>query len=164
MKLRQHYLLGLITNGPSHAQWEKVHRLDLQIYFDVILVSGDLPWEKPNREIFNRACHFLGVEPHACIMVGDKLETDIQGGIEAQLGCTVWIPLNESDISETDPLPDYTLNSVIELPNLLPCNKKKTTAFRSKSLGTIKNISKLNHKVLSLPDLDDSCSNASDGS
>lgn len=78
-QLGKRYLLGLITNGPSNAQWEKIHKLSLQQYFNVILVSGDLPWEKPKAEIFREACHFLNVRPEKCIMVGDKLETDILG-------------------------------------------------------------------------------------
>lgn len=86
-QLRKKYPLGLITNGPSNAQWEKVHKLSLEQYFDIILVSGDLPWEKPDAEIFRRACDFLNVRPEKCIMVGDKLETDI-------LGIDVWLRFN----------------------------------------------------------------------
>lgn len=78
-QLRKKYFLGLITNGPSNAQWEKVHKLNLQQYFDVILVSGDLPWEKPEAQIFEEACRYLQVNPENCIMVGDKIETDILG-------------------------------------------------------------------------------------
>lgn len=78
--LRQSYLLAIITNGPSNAQWEKINRLKLNKYFDLFVVSGDLPWEKPNAQIFHSACNYLGVEPGNCIMIGDKLETDIQVG------------------------------------------------------------------------------------
>lgn len=78
-QLRRKYLLGVITNGPSNAQWEKIRKLSLEQYFDIILVSGDLPWEKPHREIFRRACRSLNVKLERCIMVGDKLETDILG-------------------------------------------------------------------------------------
>uniref|UniRef100_A0A7G3AEQ3 Putative conserved secreted protein n=1 Tax=Lutzomyia longipalpis TaxID=7200 RepID=A0A7G3AEQ3_LUTLO len=76
--LKAHFFLALITNGPSAAQWEKVNRLNVAKYFDCILVSGDLPWEKPDARIFHAACNLLGVQAHQCIMVGDKLETDIQ--------------------------------------------------------------------------------------
>lgn len=78
--LRQCYLLAIITNGPSNAQWEKVDKLNLSKMFDCILVSDDLPWEKPNPNIFYAACNYLGVEPKNCVMIGDKLETDIQVG------------------------------------------------------------------------------------
>lgn len=78
LTLRSFYILGLITNGPTNAQWEKIQELNLNGYFDCILVSADLPWEKPDERIFHTACKYLGVEPHRTIMVGDKLETDIQ--------------------------------------------------------------------------------------
>lgn len=77
--------MGLITNGPSNAQWEKVDKLNLKKYFDCILVSGDLPWEKPDPNIFFDACNYLGVQPRQCIMIGDKLETDIQVGFISSL-------------------------------------------------------------------------------
>lgn len=81
-QLRQNYLLAIITNGPTNAQWEKVHMLGLNMgkksLFDCILVSSDLPWEKPDPRIFLAACNYLGVAPNNCIMVGDKIETDIQ--------------------------------------------------------------------------------------
>ncbi|CAH2257085.1 jg11946 [Pararge aegeria aegeria] len=120
--LREDYLLGLITNGPSRAQWQKIERLGLRKYFDCLLVSGDLPWEKPDQNIFLEACKLLGVEARTCIMVGDKLETDIKGGKEAELGGTVWIPLH-SDEMESD-LPDFTIQNVTELPEVLPNSPK----------------------------------------
>lgn len=78
-RMRQaRYALALITNGPSNAQREKVTKLRVRDYFDCVLVSSDLPWEKPHPEIFHAACNFLNVKPHECAMIGDKLETDIK--------------------------------------------------------------------------------------
>lgn len=81
-QLRKNYLLAIISNGPSNAQWEKIHNLGLNMgknsLFDFILVSGDCEWEKPDARIFNAACNYLGVAPQNCIMIGDKLETDIK--------------------------------------------------------------------------------------
>lgn len=104
-RLRQNdYTLALITNGPSNAQWEKVRKLSVQQYFDYVSVSGDMPWEKPNPNIFYAACKYLNVQPRQCCMVGDKLESDIKGGNLAGLGATFWLPLNLEAIEE---LPDY---------------------------------------------------------
>ena len=72
------FMLALITNGPSNAQWEKLNKLKVCQYFDCVLVSSDLPWEKPNANIFYAACNFLDVKPEHAAMVGDKLETDIK--------------------------------------------------------------------------------------
>lgn len=84
--LRQTYILAIITNGPSNAQWEKVQRLNVNKWFDCVLVSGDLPWEKPNEHIFLAACNYLGVSTQNCVMIGDKLETDIQVGYCRRIG------------------------------------------------------------------------------
>lgn len=83
-KLRKNYLLAIITNGPSNAQWEKIHELHLNqpknSLFDCILVSGDIKphCEKPDSKIFYAACNYLNVAPQNVMMVGDNLETDIK--------------------------------------------------------------------------------------
>lgn len=81
-QLRKNYLLAIISNGPSNAQWEKIHKLGLSMgknsLFDFILISGDCEWEKPDARIFHAACNYLGVSPQNCIMIGDKLDTDIK--------------------------------------------------------------------------------------
>ncbi|KAG5887099.1 hypothetical protein JTB14_000732 [Gonioctena quinquepunctata] len=155
--LRGNYLLALITNGPSNAQWEKVEKLNLKQFFDLILVSADLPWEKPHPKIFEEACHTLCVEPHQSIIVGDKLETDILGGIASKLGGTVWVPLGGQQLRQTDPLPDYVVDNVTDLFGLLPqiskVMKKKGTNSLSLRLNNV-----------SLSDVDDCNSNGSDAS
>nr|XP_031846637.1 N-acylneuraminate-9-phosphatase-like [Nomia melanderi] len=139
-QLRVKYLLGLITNGPSNAQWEKIHKLSLEQYFHVILVSGDLPYEKPEREIFKKAYRILNVKPEKCVMVGDKLETDILGGIEAGFGRTVWIPISDKPrLLKEDPQPDFTITHITDLLHILNSGP-------------------------GAPELEDSSSNASDGS
>ncbi|KZC06443.1 PREDICTED: N-acylneuraminate-9-phosphatase [Dufourea novaeangliae] len=139
-QLRIKYFLGLITNGPSNAQWEKIRKLSLEQYFHVILVSGDLPCEKPEREIFKKACRFLNIKPEKCLMVGDKLETDILGGIKAGFGGTVWIPISDKPrLLKEDPQPDFTICHITDLLNVL-------------------------NRGPGAPELEDTSSNASDGS
>ncbi|XP_036318483.1 N-acylneuraminate-9-phosphatase [Rhagoletis pomonella] len=116
------FLLALITNGPSNAQWEKINKLHVSQYFDCMLVSSDLPWEKPNPQIFYAACNFLGVSPSQCAMFGDKLESDIKGGRLAGLGATFWIPLNpgEIDLNDVPHKPDFTLKQLLDLYKYFP--------------------------------------------
>ncbi|KAK9871937.1 hypothetical protein WA026_015187 [Henosepilachna vigintioctopunctata] len=160
-KLRKTYLIGLITNGPSKSQWEKIHKLNLKSLFDVILVSGDLPWEKPDEKIFETAYQYLGVRPEHCLMVGDKLETDILGGFQARLGGTVWVPLNINEMdSKFEPGPDFVIDNVTELPKMLK-NSYKQPKLRRKSRD---NLRPYNLKSFSEPDFSDCNSNGSDGS
>uniref|UniRef100_A0A182JDP2 Haloacid dehalogenase-like hydrolase domain-containing protein 3 n=1 Tax=Anopheles atroparvus TaxID=41427 RepID=A0A182JDP2_ANOAO len=117
--LRLQYLLGIITNGPTAAQWEKIDRLALNKYFDCILVSSDLPWAKPDRNIFYAACHYLGVPPGQCVMIGDKLETDIQRLVGDR---------TMDDVPE-HVRPDAIVDSVLKFPALLP----PSTSFRART-------------------------------
>uniref|UniRef100_A0A2M4BTK4 N-acylneuraminate-9-phosphatase n=1 Tax=Anopheles marajoara TaxID=58244 RepID=A0A2M4BTK4_9DIPT len=150
--LRLQYLLGIITNGPTAAQWEKIDRLALNKYFDCILVSSDLPWAKPDRNIFYAACHYLGVPPGQCVMIGDKLETDIQGGIEAGLGATVWLPLPMEQRLSSDRTmddvpehvrPDATVDNVLKLPALLP----PSTSFRARGNGAAAGVATMDERM-----------------
>ncbi|ALC48428.1 CG15771 [Drosophila busckii] len=119
---RAGYALALITNGPSNAQWEKVEKLHVRDYFDCVLVSSDLPWEKPHPQIFYAACNILHVKPQECVMIGDKLETDIKGGHLAQLGLTFWTPLSSSS-SAAQSLDDVEYKPHVKLGNLLELYK-----------------------------------------
>lgn len=189
-ELRKDYHLGVITNGPSTSQWEKIDRLKLREHFDIILVSGDLPWEKPNRMIFQEACLYLGVEPDQCIMIGDKLETDILGAIHAKLGYTVWIPLNNNQVvnchryhnnskgivgrellnDKMIALPDFIVEHVKQLPNLLltinDVNKEKSTNSSLPSSSSSSSSITTTIRLIddNKPDLNDHNSNGSDGS
>lgn len=118
-ELGNDYTLALITNGPSIAQWEKINGTGVIDYFDLIIVSGDIEVEKPNKLIFDKAFSKLKVKASECIMVGDTLATDIMGGYNAGVAATVWINLfNKTDVQFTI-RPDYTLSDVTEIHTVL---------------------------------------------
>lgn len=71
--------LGIITNGPSPFQEQKIEAMGIANYFSVILVSSAEGVKKPDAEIFHRAVTRLGVEPHEAIFVGDNPTADIAG-------------------------------------------------------------------------------------
>ncbi|XP_072388059.1 N-acylneuraminate-9-phosphatase [Diabrotica undecimpunctata] len=145
--LSDQYILALITNGTSNAQWEKVDKLNIRPFFDLILVSGDLPWEKPHSQIFLEACHHLSIEPHQVVMVGDKLETDILGSINSKLGASIWLPLNNEKLSIHAPKPDFIIKEILDLHNLMSKINIIKQGF-----------------TLQFCDVEDSSSNSSDGS
>nr|XP_023022836.1 N-acylneuraminate-9-phosphatase [Leptinotarsa decemlineata] len=116
VELRKVYNLALITNGTSRAQWEKVNKLNLALLFDLIIVSGDYPWEKPDPNIFLDACRRLWVAPRRVIMIGDKLETDILGAVQSNLGGSIWTPREDSPAREPeDPEPSAVVRDMSDL-------------------------------------------------
>lgn len=82
LNLSKEYRLGVISNGKTIKQWEKLVRLNLQHYFDEIVTSEEVGYEKPSREIFDEALKRMDCKAEDSIMVGDKFDTDIIGALE----------------------------------------------------------------------------------
>ena len=66
--LRRDYLLGIISNGDSKLQREKCRQLRLDS--EVVVISGDCGFEKPDARIFQKACSLAEVEPPEAVFVG----------------------------------------------------------------------------------------------
>uniref|UniRef100_A0A452GSA6 Uncharacterized protein n=1 Tax=Gopherus agassizii TaxID=38772 RepID=A0A452GSA6_9SAUR len=118
-ELRKMVRLLLLTNGDKLTQREKIEACACQPYFDAIVVGGEQKEEKPAPSIFHHCCDLLGVQPWDCVMVGDSLDTDIQGGLNAGLKATVWINKTMTMPVNTYLLPHYIISSVLDLPALL---------------------------------------------
>lgn len=80
---REGYRLGLVTNGVPELQNNKISEGRLRGAFDVVLVSGELPFEKPERAIFDLALERLEVPAADAVFVGDNLINDIYGAQKA---------------------------------------------------------------------------------
>lgn len=122
--LRPHVRLGMITNGSTEMQWEKIDQLALRDRFDEILVAGDLGIYKPDPRIFLRLAEALGVSPAETLFVGDSFESDVVGAAAAGMR-TAWIrPQSNAlhppmPIDRTDIRPDYEWETVCDLKELL---------------------------------------------
>ncbi len=77
------YQLHLITNGFEKVQYSKLERSGLKGYFEHVITSEASNNTKPNKEIFDYAFMKANAEAEESIMIGDNLDADIQGGINA---------------------------------------------------------------------------------
>lgn len=77
--------LGIITNGPSKHQWNKVKSLRAErwIPHENIFVSADVGAEKPDRKIFEYAERAMGLGEAEIWFVGDSYELDVKGAVNA---------------------------------------------------------------------------------
>jgi putative hydrolase of the HAD superfamily len=73
------FKLGIITNGKSDGQRDKIRALGIEPLFDSIVASGDINIKKPDPRIFTTALQQLGCEPHQAIFVGDHPINDYVG-------------------------------------------------------------------------------------
>ncbi len=70
-KLRARGLkLAVLSNWDARLR-SLINGLDLSVYFDAILISGELGAEKPSPTIYNAAVKQLGISPAQALMVGD---------------------------------------------------------------------------------------------
>lgn len=118
-QLRGRYKLLLLTNGEAQTQREKVEAVGCEEFFDAIVVGGEHAEQKPFLSIFRLCFNMLGVEAKDCVMVGDSLDTDIQGGFNAEVRATVWINSAEAALPGGSVKPDYTIPTVLKLPDVL---------------------------------------------
>lgn len=81
--------LGLISNGSSSFQRKKLWRFDLERFFEVVLIEGELGFGKPDPRIFRLALEQMRVSADKVWMVGDNLQADIAGAKRVGL-FTVW--------------------------------------------------------------------------
>ena len=81
--------LGVITNGATGWQQQKLECLGLASFFDTVLISEREGLRKPDRLIFARALERCGVRPDEAVFVGDHPEVDVAGAKAAGL-VAVW--------------------------------------------------------------------------
>ena len=77
------YRKGIVTNGYSVQQRQKLAGLGLERYFEVVLISEELGISKPHPDIYKAASTQLDCDPACCIFIGDNLENDVIGSINA---------------------------------------------------------------------------------
>jgi putative hydrolase of the HAD superfamily len=77
------YRMHLITNGFEKVQFNKLQQSNLHPYFEEVITSEASNSLKPNKEIFDYALAKTGAKVEESIMIGDNLDADIQGGINA---------------------------------------------------------------------------------
>lgn len=82
--------LGLVTNGASCLQREKLAASGLDEYFDDVVVSGDLGVAKPDLAVFRHALARLDADAARTTMIGDSIDRDIDGATAAGMSA-VWL-------------------------------------------------------------------------
>lgn len=110
--LREKYTLGLLSNGNSYPE-----RCGLDGMFRFVIFSQDYGIEKPDPRLFEMAVEKAECSKHKLLHVGDSLQNDIMGAMNAGITC-VW--LNRKRIKNNSNLTiDYEISSLLELLEIL---------------------------------------------
>lgn len=108
------YRLHLITNGFEKVQQHKLLKSNIDAYFTEMITSEVSNSLKPNKEIFEYALNKTGANAKNSIMIGDNLDADIQGGINAGLDTVFVNHINAA----THIQPTYTIFHLKELEEI----------------------------------------------
>jgi putative hydrolase of the HAD superfamily len=108
------YQLHLITNGFEQTQHSKLKFAGIDSYFGEVITSEGSSFIKPNKEIFNYAFEKTKALPAQSIMIGDSVEVDIQGAINAGIDQVYVNHLNVAPIVQ----PTFIVYSLKELENI----------------------------------------------
>lgn len=106
---------GVITNGPSVLQHTKMDNSGLLEYLDILIVSGDYDFAKPQPEIFIYTAEKLGLKPSECIYVGDHPVNDIEGALSAGMNAVRmnWGWFKDKDLRDDVPV----VNNIYDVIN-----------------------------------------------
>jgi putative hydrolase of the HAD superfamily len=82
---------ALLTNGPSWMQRRKVDLLGLEDELDAIGISEELGAAKPDPAAFAATLELIDAAPDETVMVGDHLDWDVRGALDAGMRGAVWV-------------------------------------------------------------------------
>lgn len=108
---RDGYRLAVLSNADGTME-ELIEQVGLREYFEFVLDSGTVAWEKPDPRIFRDAVARLGVEPADALYAGDLYHVDVLGARAAGMDAVLVDPLNRRShdvdrIPTVAHLPDY---------------------------------------------------------
>ncbi|WP_156250145.1 HAD family hydrolase [Pseudactinotalea terrae] len=82
--------IGVVTNAPGEMQRAKIAAVGLSDLLTHLVAVDTFGVGKPDRTIFHEGCRLLGTVPEETIYVGDELDVDAGGAVEAGLA-GVWL-------------------------------------------------------------------------
>ena len=111
--LKQRYHLHIITNGFKDVQDIKLKASGIQHYFNNVIISEVHQLTKPDERIFRLAEKMASTSKQHCVMIGDNLESDIAGALNAG-----WEAIHFKENKDTN-YKGLHISDLLELKSLL---------------------------------------------
>lgn len=115
--LSQHAEVGIITNGIGTVQRRRLEKSGLLPYIHFVAVSDESGYVKPDKRFFEYAVSMSKrFQAHSTLMVGDRIEADIQGAHNFGIDSCLFNP-HKKPVSEAL-LPKFEISHLSELRTL----------------------------------------------
>ncbi len=113
-ELAQEHQIYILTNSVESVHTDRMQRSLIAPYVKESFVSECVGYEKPNKFYFDYVLeHIPGITRDNCLLIGDSLTSDMQGGINAGLH-VCWYNPTCQDVIGTLPV-DYIIHDLREL-------------------------------------------------
>jgi HAD superfamily hydrolase (TIGR01549 family) len=120
--LSRNYKLGLVSNFTyTPIIYAGLRKLDINQFFNAILVSHEVGWRKPHPKIFNEALKRLRVSADETVYVGDSPLEDIKGAKATDMK-TIFVSsqfYTLRNLNESQQKPDMITKDICELSKTL---------------------------------------------
>ena len=114
--ISKRYKIGIIANQNPGSK-ERLERIGLLKYIDLVIASAEEGVAKPDLRIFQIALERANCNPEESVMVGDRIDNDIIPANRIGMK-TVWIRQSFGGLAEPQTAketPEYTINNLNEL-------------------------------------------------
>jgi FMN phosphatase YigB (HAD superfamily) len=118
-RLAERYRLAVVSNFDyTPTALDILERGGVVELFDAIVVSDEVGWRKPKRDIFDVALARLGVRAEESLFVGDRADMDVLGA--QQIGMdAAWINRDGEPLPSGIAPPTYEIRDLGELAEIL---------------------------------------------
>lgn len=115
--LHKNYKLAIISNGIGEAQRSRLAAGEIDHYFDELIISDEVGYWKPDREIFETALNQLNINHAEALFIGDSLLDDYNGSVNAGIDFCFY---NRKGLSLDKGIrPAFTIESLQEVKEIL---------------------------------------------
>ena len=108
------YRMHMCSNGFHEVQYKKLDACGLRDYFTTIILSEDAGVNKPAPQYFDYALLQAGADRRTTLMIGDNLQTDILGALNAGLDAMLFNRW-QVDVKEIPQTPNYVVDSLRDI-------------------------------------------------
>jgi len=112
------YRMHMCSNGFHEVQYKKLAACGFRDYFDTIILSEDAGVNKPSPLYFNYAFKVSCADRETTLMIGDNLQTDIQGALSAGIDALLFNRW-QVNVGESAVKPTIVVDKLLDIKKLL---------------------------------------------
>lgn len=112
------YRMHMTSNGFHEVQYKKLAACGMRDYFDTIILSENAGVNKPSPAFFDYALRQSGASRETTLMIGDNLQTDILGALNAGIDALLFNRW-EVDVRESPQAPTFVVDHLRDIIGIL---------------------------------------------